>query len=66
MPKAINAKELSRFLNVSEATIYKLAIIGEIPAFKVMDSWWFDLKDVQRVFQQAMNHVAGKEGQSKK
>jgi excisionase family DNA binding protein len=42
----VTAKELSQYLKLSESTIYKLAANGEIPGFKIGDSWRFDLDEV--------------------
>jgi excisionase family DNA binding protein len=42
----VTAKELSQYLKLSESTIYKLAASGEIPGFKIGDSWRFDLDEV--------------------
>jgi excisionase family DNA binding protein len=49
MEKILTAKELSQFLKLSESTIYKLAYTGEIPAFKVGDSWRFELEEIQKM-----------------
>ena len=49
MEKILTAKEVSQFLKLSESTIYKLAFSGEIPAFKVGDSWRFELEDIQKM-----------------
>jgi excisionase family DNA binding protein len=49
MEKILTAKELSQYLKLSESTIYKLASNGEIPAFKVGDSWRFELEEIQKM-----------------
>jgi excisionase family DNA binding protein len=49
MEKILTAKEVSQFLKLSESTIYKLAFSGEIPAFKVGDSWRFELEEIQKM-----------------
>jgi excisionase family DNA binding protein len=46
MVQIVTAKELSQYLKLSESTIYKLAANGEIPGFKIGDSWRFDLDEV--------------------
>jgi len=46
MVQIVTAKELSEYLKLSESTIYKLAATGEIPGFKIGDSWRFDLDEV--------------------
>ena len=49
METILTAKELSQFLKLSGSTIYKLAVSGEIPAFKVGDSWRFELEEIQKM-----------------
>ncbi len=49
MANIMTAKELGRYLKLSESTIYKLASAGELPGFKVGDSWRFDLEEVLEV-----------------
>lgn len=46
MPNIVTAKEVGRCLKLSESTIYKLASNGEIPGFKIGDSWRFDMDEV--------------------
>jgi excisionase family DNA binding protein len=60
MEKILTAKELSQYLKLSESTIYKLASTGEIPAFKVGDSWRFELEEIQK-----MIHFSKRRGKQK-
>jgi len=53
MEKILTAKELSQFLKLSESTIYKLASNGEIPGFKIGDSWRFDLEEIQKMIRES-------------
>jgi excisionase family DNA binding protein len=46
MTNLVTAKELGRCLKLSEATIYKLALTGQLPGFKIGDSWRFDLDEI--------------------
>ena len=46
MPKIVTAKELGGYLKLSDSTIYKLASNGELPGFKIGDSWRFDLDEI--------------------
>ena len=39
----VTAKEISQYLKLSESTVYKLASAGELPGFKIGDSWRFDM-----------------------
>jgi excisionase family DNA binding protein len=49
MEKLMTAKELSQFLKLSESTIYKLVSNGEIPGFKIGDSWRFELEEIRKL-----------------
>jgi len=42
----LTVKELSSFLGIHQATIYKMARSGSIPAYKCGGSWRFDLDTV--------------------
>jgi len=45
----LTAEEVGRILRLSDGTIYKLAKEGEIPGFKIGDSWRFDLEEVMKI-----------------
>ncbi len=49
MTNFVTAKELSQYLKLSEATIYKLALTGQLPGFKIGDSWRFDLNEILKL-----------------
>jgi excisionase family DNA binding protein len=51
MENIVTAKELAGCLKLTEATIYKLASRGELPGFKIGDSWRFDMDEVMQLFQ---------------
>jgi len=53
MEKLMTAKELGQLLRLRETTIYRLASNGEIPGFKIGDSWRFEMEDIQKLFQQS-------------
>ncbi len=53
MANLITAKELSEFLKLSDSTIYKLASTGELPGFKIGDSWRFDLDEIVHLIKKA-------------
>jgi len=53
MGKILTARELSQYLKLSESTIYKLAIKGEIPGFKIGDSWRFELEEIKKMIRQS-------------
>ena len=69
LPKLVTALDLSQYLKVSESTVYKLAYSGELPGFKIGDSWRFDMADINRAIRRAKgkrkkkwNPEANKEG----
>jgi len=49
MANFVTAKELGRYLKLSEATIYKLVSTGQLPGFKIGDSWRFDLDEILKL-----------------
>ena len=40
--RIMTATEVADYLNVHKGTIYRMARIGKIPAFKIGDDWRFD------------------------
>ena len=52
MENLITPQELGKYLKLSESTIYKLAAKGELPGFKIGDSWRFDMEEVERRIQE--------------
>jgi excisionase family DNA binding protein len=55
MANIVKAKELGDYLKLSDSTIYKLALNGELPGFKIGDSWRFDMDEV-------IEHIKRKKG----
>jgi excisionase family DNA binding protein len=53
MGNIVTAKELCQFLKLSESTIYKLASTGELPGFKIGDSWRFDMDEIAEAIKKA-------------
>jgi excisionase family DNA binding protein len=53
MERLMKAKELSQFLKLSESTIYKLVSNGEIPGFKIGDSWRFELEEIRKLIRES-------------
>ncbi len=60
MADIMTAKELGKYLKLSESTIYKLATDGELPGFKIGDSWRFDMEEITQMIKSA------KKGNSRK
>ncbi len=48
MPNIVTVKEIENLLKLSTSTIYNLAASQKIPAFKIGDSWRFDLEEVEK------------------
>lgn len=66
MANIVTAKELGKYLKLSESTIYKLASGGDLPGFKIGDSWRFDMDEVNRAIKRSKkgNH-RGREASGK-
>ena len=58
MPNIVTAGEVGQYLKLSESTIYKLATNGEIPGFKIGDSWRFDMEDILRLIRDSKKEVS--------
>ncbi len=54
MKNIITVKELADLLKLNEETIYKLAWKGELPGFKIGDSWRFDMDDILKLIRGGM------------
>jgi len=52
MEKVVTAKELASVLKLTESTIYKLASSGELPGFKIGDSWRSDIDDILKLIRE--------------
>jgi excisionase family DNA binding protein len=46
------AREMAALLAVPERTVYRMALNGEIPAFRVRRAWRFDLEAVLEALSQ--------------
>ena len=46
MANIVTAKEVGQYLKLTGSTIYKLALTGEIPGFRVGKSWRFDMDEI--------------------
>ena len=53
MENFVTAKELASLLKLTESTIYKLASSGEIPGFKIGDSWRFEIDEILKLIRGA-------------
>ena len=60
MASILTAKEVSGLLRLTEATIYRLAAKGEIPGFRIGDSWRFEMDEVLGMIQRKKERQNGK------
>lgn len=44
---AMTVRDVAAFLAVDKKTIYRLALQGKLPGFKVAGTWRFQLHDIQ-------------------
>ena len=45
---AMTVRDVAKFLNVGNITVYRLVQAGELPGFKVAGSWRFQKADLER------------------
>ncbi len=62
MSNLVTAKELGKYLKLSDSTIYKLASSGELPGFKIGDSWRFNMEEVIRAIRKSKKNNIKKGG----
>ena len=55
----LTIKEVAKYLQVTERTLYRLAQEGKIPAFKVGNSWRFRREDLD---QWILDQTTGRKG----
>ena len=73
MPKSphegeiLTIKQVAEYLKVTERTIYRLAAVKKIPAFKVGGTWRFSRADIDRWIaqQSSVDHGDGSHGSAK-
>ena len=54
---------MGQYLKLSESTIYRLASNGEIPGFKIIDSWSFDMEDILKLIRDSKKEASSKKGE---
>ena len=60
--RTLTIKELAKYLNVTERTIYNLLERRELPGFKVGANWRFRKEDIDKWIEQNMkNKTKGKD-----
>ncbi len=62
MNDILTVKEVAQYLKVNERTIYRLATKGEIPAFRVGNSWRFKINEIENwMSEQSQKNSSGNE-----
>lgn len=61
MANIVTAKDLGKYLKLSESTIYKLTLEGELPGFKIGDSWRFDMDEILKLIKKVRKENNKKE-----
>lgn len=56
-------KEVAGYLKVHERTVYRLAAKGELPAFKVANTWRFRTADIEHWINRQTTHPANEGSQ---
>ncbi len=51
MAKIVTVREVRDYLKLSDSAIYNLAASGQIPGFKIGDSWRFDMEEIERMIE---------------
>lgn len=59
MANIVTAKEIAKYLKLTESTIYKLASTGELPGFRIGKSWRFDMDEILKRIKDEKERRAG-------
>ncbi len=51
--KIATAKEVADFLKLTDSTVYNLATEGKLPAFRIGNSWRFDMDQIMQEIKEA-------------
>ena len=65
MANIVTPRELGEFLKLSDSTIYKLALNGSLPGFKIGDSWRLDFDEVVDLIKKSTGKRTNKGGSTK-
>ena len=63
---AMTVRDVAKFLNVGNVTVYRLVQAGELPGFKVAGAWRFQLADIQRWIEEKKRQAPMKNPAAKK
>lgn len=65
MPRIMTVKEVSKYLRIHPTTVYRLAKTGLIPAFKIGDSWRFDVNQIDKYVESGATAIPSTRGPHK-
>jgi excisionase family DNA binding protein len=65
MANIVTVKEVKKYLKLSDSTIYKLASNGELPGFRIGDSWRFDMDEIIKLIKDRERKMMDKKGVKK-
>ena len=51
--KIVTAKEVADFLKLTDSTVYNLATEGKLAAFRIGNSWRFDMDQIMQQIKEA-------------
>jgi excisionase family DNA binding protein len=61
--KIVTAKEVADFLKLTDSTVYNLAMEGKLAAFRIGNSWRFDMDQILQQIKEAGQEKAGERRQ---
>jgi excisionase family DNA binding protein len=61
--KIVTAKEVADFLKLTDSTVYNLATEGKLAAFRIGNSWRFDMDQIMQQIKEAGKNKAGERRQ---
>jgi excisionase family DNA binding protein len=64
--KIATAKEVAEFLKLTDSTVYNLATEGKLPAFRIGNSWRFDMDQIMQEIKEAKGVGKNKAGTPRK
>jgi excisionase family DNA binding protein len=57
--KIVTAKEVADFLKLTDSTVYNLAMEGKLAAFRIGNSWRFDMDQIMHQIKEAGKNNTG-------
>lgn len=57
----LTVRDVASYLKLNERTVYRMAVSGRIPAFKVGASWRFQMTELQHWIKEQHNQVGNQD-----